>query len=74
MHLFRTLFYLLVSAGLLGTALLSMAGPMAPVTLRASIRARNSIILPATPMTVQPTMTAANTKQTCCPEHYAPKS
>lgn len=59
MHLFRTLICFFVSAGLLGLLLLSAVGPMAPATLRASIRAQNPAILPATPMTAQPVMHAA---------------
>ena len=59
MHLFRTLICFFVSAGLLGLLLLSAVGPMAPATLRASIRAQNPAILPATPMTAQPVMGVA---------------
>jgi hypothetical protein len=73
MHLFRTLFCLFVSAGFLGTMLLSVAGPIAPVTMRAGIRARNPIILPATPMSGQPAMSVANTDATCCPKDYTPR-
>ncbi|MBO0360911.1 hypothetical protein J0X19_23325 [Hymenobacter sp. BT186] len=58
MHLFRTLICFFVSAGFLGLLLLSAVGPMAPATLRASIRAQHSTILPATPTTAQPVMQA----------------